>query len=80
MIADNPAPRPNDGADDSGAPQQAENEAATACAEARATLQRYRDADRLVETTEGGEERALSDTERDAVIAMQQGLVDRACD
>lgn len=78
MIADNPALGSGD--DDGEALQQAENEAATACTEARETLERYRSADRLVETTEDGEERALSEPEREEIIAMQQGLVDRACD
>jgi hypothetical protein len=75
MIADDPAPEPSE----AGGQQQAQKESATSCAEARETLERYRKADRLVETTEDGEERALSRTEREEVIAMQQGLVDRAC-
>lgn len=78
MIADNPAPASGGGNRE--ALQQAENEAASACTEARETLERYRGADRLVETAEDGEERALNETEREEIIAMQQGLVDRACD
>lgn len=78
MIAEDPVPPPSDANKEQGQ-QQAKNETATSCAEARETLERYRNADRLVETTEDGEERALSQTEREEIIAMQQGLVDRAC-
>lgn len=77
-IADNPTPA--SGKSDETPPQQAEtDDAAAACTKARDTLQRYRSADRLMETTDDGEERALSQTEREEIIAMQQGLVDRAC-
>lgn len=76
MIADHPASPPSKRSKKQGR-QQAGDE--TTCAEARETLARYRNADRLVDTTEDGEERALSRTEREEVIAMQQGLVDRAC-
>ena len=77
-IADEPAPAPSGNAQAPAA--SSADETADACTEARDKLQRYRSADRLVETTEAGEERELSDTEREEVIAMQQGLVDRACE
>jgi hypothetical protein len=76
-IADNAAPA--SGNRDETPTQQAGADAAAACTKARETLERYRSADRLVETTDSGEERKLSETEREEIIAMQQGLVDRAC-
>lgn len=76
-IADDPAPAPEREA----SPQLVEDSEGTdECAEARETLERYRNADRLVETTDDGEERALSEAEREEAIALQQTLVDRACE
>lgn len=75
-IADAPA----SDAEEADAARLIQDEAAEDCQEARDTLERYRSADRLVETTEDGERRTLGEAEREEAIAMQQGLVDNACD